>query len=230
MTHGRRPRLLDLFCGAGGAAAGYAAAGFDVIGVDVVPQPRYPYEFRRGSAFDVRDFAEFDAVHASPVCKVHTSLKWFSGPEHTNQIPAVRRLLRRSGLPYVIENVVGAPLHDPALLCGSMFGLAVRRHRLFELGGWTVAAPACDHATQDAVKPYAVLRYHSGRPVVVPSSVVGVYGGGQGLGPGEVALWRQVMEIDWMTRRELAQAIPPAYTRWLGRRLRNHVRGMEAVS
>lgn len=219
-----QPVLLDLFCKAGGAGRGYADAGFEVVGVDIEPQPRYPFRFIQRSAFDVLadpDFmAQFVAVHASPVCKVHTSLKAFSGKHHVDQIPQTRELLDATGLPYVIENVVGAPLNDPVTLCGSMFGLGVRRHRLFELGRWKTTQPACDHAGQNAASPwYPVKRYHSGKPVITPSPVIGVYGGGQGLGDGEVGLWRKAMGIDWMVRDELAQAIPPAYTEWIGRQL-----------
>lgn len=215
------PRLLDLFCKAGGAGRGYADAGFEVVGVDIEPQPRYPYTFHRADAFEVltdRDFvAGFDLIHASPLCKTHTALKAFSARHHQDQVDATRGLLVATDRPYVIENVPGAPLLDPVVLCGSMFGLGVRRHRLFELGRWTVEAPACDHAGQDARSPgYPVRRYHSGRPQIVMSPVVGVYGRGQGLGRGETDLWRRAMRIDWMTRDEMSQAVPPAYTRWIG--------------
>lgn len=223
-------RILDLFCKAGGAGRGYANAGFDVIGVDVEPQPRYPYEFMQASAFDILAdlpfVRTFDAIHASPVCKVHTSLKAFSAAHHEDQIPQTRAMLKDTGLPYIIENVVGAPLNDAVTLCGSMFGLGVRRHRLFEFGHWKTEQPACRHAEQDTASPrYPVKRYHSGQPKIVMSPVIGVFGRGQGLGPGEVDLWRRAMGIDWMTRDELAQAIPPAYTAWLGERLAAHLRG-----
>lgn len=221
-------RILDLFCKAGGAGRGYSDAGFEVEGVDIEPQPRYPYAFHKRSAFDAladRAFmARFDAVHASPVCKVHTSLKAFSAAHHVDQIPQTRAMLEATRLPYIIENVVGAPLVDPIVLCGSMFGLGVRRHRLFEIGRWTAMRPACDHRRQNAASPrYPVKRYHSGRPVITMSPVIGVYGRGQGLGVGEVDLWRKAMGINWMTRDELAQAIPPAYTRWLGDRILTHL-------
>lgn len=219
-----KPRLLDLFCKAGGASRGYHDAGFDVVGVDIEPQPRYPYRFIQRSAFDaLADQAfmtQFDAVHASPVCKVHTVLKAFSGKQHVNQIPQTRELLDTTGLPYVIENVPGAPLINPVTLCGSMFNLGVRRHRLFEVRGWEPIQPPCRHAEQAAVSPsYPVKRYHSGKPIITMSPVIGVFGHGQGLGPGEVDLWRRAMGIDWMTREELSQAIPPIYTEYLGGRL-----------
>lgn len=231
----RRPRLLDLFCKAGGAGRGYVDAGFDVIGVDIEPQPRYPYRFIQASAFDVladREFvAGFDLIHASPVCKVHTSMKAFAAAHHEDQISRTRELLQATGLPYVIENVPGAPLVDPVVLCGSMFDLGVRRHRMFELGRCKAEQPACDHAGQDARSPgYPVKRYHSGQPRIVISPVIGVYGRGQGLGAGEVDLWKKAMGIDWMVRDELSQAIPPAYTEWVGRQVLTQLRVPLAVS
>lgn len=146
-------------------------------------------------------------------------MKAFSAAQHRNLIPATRRRLEASGLPFVIENVPGAPLRADIVLCGSMFGLGVRRHRLFE-SSVPLSAPPCRHADQDAASPgYPVKRYHSGRPVVCRSPVIGVFGGGKGLGRGEVELWRAAMGIGWMSRRELAEAIPPAYTRHIGRQL-----------
>jgi DNA (cytosine-5)-methyltransferase 1 len=223
-----RPRLLDLFCGAGGAGRGYADAGFDVTGVDMVPQRRYPFTFVEADALDVladRAFvASFDAVHASPPCQTYTALRTLAGPDRVGLVGPTRDALAATGLPYVIENVPGAPLVSPLVLCGSMFNLEVRRHRLFELGGWSAPAPSCRHAEQNAASPwYPVRRYHSGVPVTIRSPVIGVYGGGKGMGAGEVNLWRRAMGIAWMTRDELAQAIPPAYTRWLGARLVGHL-------
>ncbi len=216
-----RPRLLDLFSGAGGAAAGYDRAGFDVVGVDIVMQPRYPFEHFVGDALEflAAHGQEFDAIHASPPCKVHTSLRAFSAAHHRDMVESTRAALVATGRPYVIENVPGAPLLNPVVLCGSMFGLGVRRHRLFECGV-PVPAPACDHRGQEASSPsYPVKRYHSGKPVITMSPVIGVFGRGQGLGPGEVDLWRRAMGIDWMVRDELSQAIPPAYSEFIGEQL-----------
>lgn len=215
-------RLLDLYCGAGGAAVGYRRAGFLITGVDLAAQPRYPYQFIRGDALtvlsEIRSGA-YHAIHASPPCKVHTSLKAFSGAQHVDLIGATRDLLISSGLPWIMENVPGAPLVDPVVLCGSSFGLGVRRHRLFE-SNIDLAGLPCDHVGQASSSPgYPVLRYHSGRPVTVMSPVVGVYGRGQGLGAGEVELWKRAMGIDWMTRDEMREAIPPAYTEHLGTQL-----------
>lgn len=216
-----RPRILDLFCGAGGAAMGYHHAGFDVVGVDEVSQPRYPFTFYKGDALGVINWRDFDAVHASPPCKVHTALSVFSSPWHIDLIPQTRKLLESSGLPYVIENVPGAiTLRSDLTLCGSTFKLGVRRHRLFELSGFKVTQPDCDHAGQAAASPkYMVKRYNTGKPIITPSPVIGVYGHGQGLGEGEVQMWRDAMDIQWMVRDELSQAIPPAYTEYIGRQL-----------
>lgn len=214
----RRPLLLDLYCGAGGAGHGYHLAGFDVIGVDLYPQPRYPYRFIRYDAVEFcrRYGAGYDVIHASPPCKVHTTLKAFSGPQWTNMIPATRAALHSTRRPWIMENVPGAPLRSPVVLCGSSFDLGVRRHRLFETTLPLTGAP-CDHRGQAARSPgYPVKRYHSGRPVVTVSPVVGVFGRGQGLGPGEIELWKRAMGIGWMTRDEMREAIPPAYTQWLG--------------
>lgn len=224
-----RPLILDLFSGAGGAAKGYHDAGFDLVGIDRKAMPHYPFPFAKMEALALLrnpDFmSAFAGVHASPPCKTNTSLKHFSGKQHTDMIDETRELLDATGLPYVIENVVGAKhLRNPVMLCGSMFGLGVRRHRLFELGGWTMPQPRCEHKRQVAESPgYPVRRYHGGVVKTIISPVLGVYGGGQGLGEGEVLLWHKAMGIDWMTRRELAEAIPPAYTEHIGRALMAHL-------
>jgi DNA (cytosine-5)-methyltransferase 1 len=213
---GVRPRLLDLFCCAGGASRGYARAGFDVRGVDHVAQPDYPYPFVRANALTA-DLSGFDAVHASPPCKVHTPLRHTARPGlfepvHVDLIGPARELLEASGLPYVIENVPGArpAMIDPVTYCGSSFGLAVRRHRLFE-SNVPLIAPLCNHGSQDVV--------------------LGVYGSGGGDagrkargGGGGVkvsgAAAAAALGIDWTNdQRRLSQAIPPAYTEHIGRQL-----------
>ena len=202
-----RPRLLDLFCGAGGAAMGYHRAGFEVVGVDIAPQPHYPFGFHQDDA--LRALANhgdgFDVIHASPPCPrwSKATRRWGTQDRHPDLIANTRRGLGALGRPYIIENVPGAPLRDPITLCGSQFGLRLRRHRLFESN-----VPLTDAGPHD----------HTYR-------VVGVYGhpGGSsrrdGLTFGGVDEWREAMDIRWMTARELADAIPPAYTEHLGRQL-----------
>lgn len=215
----RAPRLLDLFSGAGGAGYGYHLAGFEVTGVDIRFQHRYPFDFVNADALAYLDeFGhEFDAIHASPPCQAHSAMRTMHNAlPHRDLIPETRRLLQETGRPYVIENVVGAELHDPVLLCGSMFGLGcaggqLLRHRLFE--------------TSFAV-PQMACRHEPGLPVI------GVYGGHvrdrrrrhdsqhRGRETFGIADAEAAMEIDWMTLAELSQAIPPAYTRHLGGLLR----------
>jgi DNA (cytosine-5)-methyltransferase 1 len=194
-----RKRLLDLFCGAGGCAAGYAAAGFEVTGVDILPQPHYPSHFIQADAlaFPLEDF---DVIHASPPCQLYSVTSAIWQREYVDLVPLVRARLAASGKPYVIENVVGAPLPGSILLCDTMFGLGVLRHRLFESNVLLFAPGPCQH--QGTVK--------EGRYV----TVVGKGGNGYTKERGS-----QAMGIDWMTVRELSQAIPPMYTVWIGRQL-----------
>ena len=140
-----KPRLLDLFCCAGAGARGYAAVGFDVVGVDIAAQPRYPYAFVQADAIEAGRIllatGLFAAAHASPPCQAHTDLQKQSKRAYLDFIPQTRELLQSSGLPYIIENVEGAPLLDPVLLCGAMFPeLRVYRHRLFESNGHQLMA------------------------------------------------------------------------------------------
>lgn len=209
-----RPRLLDLFSGAGGCAVGYDRAGFEVVGVDINPQPNFPFEFHQDDALRFLPWAgdDFDAIHASPPCQAHSALKtsWNAG-EHPDLIPATRALLVASGLPYVIENVEGAPLINPIRLCGSALGLPLlRRHRLFECSFPAFGTP-CSH-TMAGPKRFPALdgegRRRGGR-----SAIVGVYGHG---GDKRADLWPEAMGIDWMSRAELTQAIPPRYTEHVG--------------
>ena len=214
-------KLLDLFCCQGGASMGYRQAGFEVVGVDLEPQPHYPFEFIQADVLQLdEDFiAQFDAIAASPPCKVHTSMKAFSSDHWTDLIPQTRAMLIRSGKPYVIENVVGAPLINPVQLCGSMFGLYVRRHRLFE-SNWTITVPECDHEWHERTSPGFLKKdYHGGVPRTYRSSIVSVFGRGEGLGPNEKAIWSREMGIDWMTKDGLRESIPPAYTKYIGDQL-----------
>lgn len=208
----RRPRVLDLFCGAGGASMGYYRAGFEVIGIDIKRQLRYPFPFLQVDALQVT-LSNFDLVHASPPCQsytrtVHITRSTGRMPTGQDLLEPTRRRLQMWGGPYIIENVEGAPLWDPILLCGSMFGLGVRRHRLFETnipGLMDSIDLECDHATQ--------------------GKVVGVYGKKGNKIPGgaqvarSVAEAKEVMGISWMTQwDELREAIPPAYTNYLAKK------------
>lgn len=207
-------RLLDLFCGAGGAGEGYRRAGFAVTGVDIRPMPRNPHRFIQADALEyLRDHGgEYDAIHASPPCQAHCDLKhMWNAKQHKDLIGPTRELLKATGKPYIIENVEGAPLFSPVILCGTMFSLGsgdaeLWRHRLFELSWGHVPAPPCQHRR----KP----------------RVIGVYGGhgrdrrrtvnAQDYSTDQR---REAMGIDWMTGTELSQAIPPAYTEYLGEKL-----------
>jgi DNA (cytosine-5)-methyltransferase 1 len=205
-------RLLDLFCGAGGAAMGYHRAGFEVVGVDIAPQPHYPFEFVQADALEY-PLAEFDAIHASPPCQHYAGITALTGKpdEHPDLIAPVRERLRGTGVPYVIENVEGARRKMRALpLCGSSFGLDVRRHRYFETN-WLLLVPRCSHHLQ---QPRFRSLDKRGSGV---SRVVGVHGHVNYAGEGEIRA--RAMGIDWMTQDELVEAIPPAYTEFIGKAL-----------
>lgn len=218
-----RPRLLDLFSCAGGAGVGYHRAGFDVVGVDIDPQPRYPFEFHQGDAlaFLAEHGREFDAIHASPPCQGYTALAAVHGNSHPMLIPAVRELLDAVGRPYVIENVAGAPVRKDIRLCGEQFGLGVIRHRYFECGGWVPASlPHRPH--RGRVRGWRHGQYFDGPYLAVH---------GEGGGKGSVAEWQQAMGIDWTdVRREIAEAIPPAYTEFMGRQLLRVVQDLKEIA
>jgi len=219
-----RPRLLDLFCGAGGCSVGYERAGFDVTGVDNDPHPAYPFEFVQADALQVlgaRGFlAGFDVIHASPPCQAYSALGSMHDNEHPELVEPVREALLEWGGTYVIENVVGSPLINPLMLCGSEFGLGatcrdgkyrqLRRHRLFESNAWLMGAGSCQHRGES----------------------VGVYGhGGSGLSPenrrgyqATAAEGAEAMGIDWMRHYDVVQAIPPAYTEHIGGQLIDQLR------
>ena len=206
----RKPRLLDLFCGTGGCAKGYHEAGFEVVGVDIVDQPHYPYTFIKADALTF-PLDGFDVIHASPVCKGYTELNYAGKEKHERLILPVKERLKQSGKIFVIENVSGARLELPGslTLCGSMFGLAIRRHRLFESNILLFAPCACQHDRDF----YSIHGHH-------------VWNRAKRSLPRKDGRWRpgyatfdegtKAMGIDWMVHKELTQAIPPAYTRWIG--------------
>lgn len=212
-----RPRILDLFCGAGGAAMGYHRAGFDVVGVDLHPQPRYPFEFIQADAIEYlsETMAEgFDLIHASPPCQFYSRLRtlpWLKDKVYWDSIPPTRAALEAVGKPYVIENVEGAPV-DGITLCGTMFGLQwedgtpLYRHRPFETPIFMLAPGHPKH--MHTLVPGRLLK---GRARLNNGYVIGGHQNGlRAMG---------AMGIDWMTGSELSQAIPPAYTEWIGTQL-----------
>lgn len=208
----KRPLLLDLFCGAGGAAMGYYRAGFDVVGVDIKPQPRYPFEFIQGDALNPPvDMDRFDAIHASPPCQKYSAATRHLAKDSPKLIEPIRTLLKTTDLPFVIENTPGASLLNPIVLCGLAFPeLQVKRHRQFE-SNIALLAPECgDHS-----RNYFVVFGHECRDRQ-HGHVTGR--------KNNLATGRQAMGIDWMTRGELSQSIPPAYTEFIGRQLFTYLR------
>lgn len=191
-----RWKLLDGFCKAGGAGVGYHRAGFNVVGVDIEPQRNYPFDFVQADFFEfVTEYGrEFDAIHASPPCQAYTKLRVIHKKNHPDLVAATRSALEATGKPWIIENVECAPIRPDFVLCGSHFGLKVRRHRLFETswGGFSLLPP-CDHR--------GLLSYEH---------------------KGERA-YADAMECPWMTNREGRQAIPPAYTEYIGTQLLLHM-------
>jgi len=205
-----RPRLLDLYCCQGGAGMGYHRAGFDVVGVDIDPQPRYPFEFVQGDAIEYlkRNGSYYDAVHASPPCQAHTNAQKIMGNEHPELIEPTRNVLLELGIPYVIENVPGAPVLDPVELCGAMFGLGTYRHRLFETNFRVVVPAHPEHlsrTTKMGRKPVDGEMMH----------IVGNFSG--------VEKAKKAMGIDWMNRDGLRESIPPAYSEYIGKQLMEEV-------
>ena len=220
----RKPRLLDLFCCAGGAGKGYADAGFEVVGVDIDPQPNYPLEFHQADAIEfVRDHGhEFDAIHASPPCQTFSRTKTLHDNEHPDLIKPTRDALVASGKPWVMENVVGAPLIDPIKLSGQHFNmtapdvdgvpLKLVRHRLFE-SNILLRVPDS---------------FHANRHIQTAS----IYGAGGGWTPRHrdnpdrrggyiphTDVIKKLLGIDWMTKHEMSQSIPPVFTEWVGRQI-----------
>jgi DNA (cytosine-5)-methyltransferase 1 len=224
-----KPRLLDLFCGAGGAGMGYHQAGFDVVGVDINPQPRYPFHFVQMDAFyflrllingatpSGHLFSEFSAIHASPPCQAYSVAaqgQRNAGKEYPDLLAPTRERLTEAGIPWVIENVPGAPMRPDYKLCGCQVGLELRRERWFETSwhGYQLSPP-CHH-------PYPVPSVVGhGTPTWVREKL--------GYNP-TIADYRRCMGIDWMNRDELSLAIPPAFTRFVGEQLMAHLQAVAA--
>ena len=221
-----KPKLLDLFCGAGGAGYGYKQAGFHVTGVDINPQPDYAgNEFIQGDAlaYLAAHGHEYDAIHASPPCQASSALTKGTnkGREYLNLIPATRALLALHNKPTVIENVQGSDLRRDLTLCGEMFDLRVIRHRYFELTGFPyLPTPHKPHRGR-------VAGYRHGEWFDGP--YFAVYG--EGGGKGTVAQWQEAMGIPWTNnRKSIAEAIPPAYTRFIGGQIIAHIRTQEVLA
>lgn len=223
-------KLLDLFCGAGGAAMGYYQAGFtDITGIDIKPQKRYPFKFVQGDALEYLEKfgAEYDVIHASPPCQgysltIHIHKNSSKKKKHLKLIEPVRKLLQATGKPYIIENVSGARSHliNPLMLCGTMFGLQTFRHRYFEINPSIIFAPfTCYHwgktlSNNAKVKNRRVVQSFN------LASFITIAGHDYKLSDGKIA-----MGIDWMTRDELNEAIPPIFTKWIGERLLEILQG-----
>lgn len=205
-----KPRLLDGCSKAGGAGKGYQNAGFYVVGVDIEPQPRnIADEFIQADILEYLEAHghEYDFIHVSPPCQEYSVTKTLHDKTYPKLIDPIRKLLIEIGKPYVIENVQGArrDMINPLLLCGSMFGLAVQRHRLFESNMPLVAPSPCCHVGRAARRG----EYDRGQGGIITVA-------GHNFNASVAA---KAMGIDWMNHDELAQAIPPAYTEWIGKQL-----------
>ncbi len=208
-----KPKLLDLYCKAGGASMGYHLAGFEVVGIDNKKQKRYPFEFIQADALEVLQdidyLKSFDVLAGSPPCQTHSITQHLRNAQgkttdKIDLIPQTREGFIKSGKPYIIENVPGSPLVNPVVVCGSSFNLKVRRHRLFE-SNLELIGSVCDHKTQ-------------GRPVGIYGSMRDeIPNGGRTAKSIEQA--REAMGIDWMIWGELVEAIPPIYTKYLGEQI-----------
>lgn len=221
-------KALDLFCKAGGASMGLHQAGFEVVGVDIEPQKNYPFVFLQGDCLKINaDRArQFDLIWASPPCQAHSALKVLhNARKHPDLIPQTRELLKAIGKPYVIENVVGAPLINPTRLCGTMFGLGVkdadlRRHRIFETS-FMVEPLQCNHGARATIGVYGGHIRNRKRTIaptghdLIANSAARRANREAGYPDFTIADGYEAMGIDWMVRDELSQAIPPAYSKYL---------------
>lgn len=206
-------KILDLYCGAGGAAMGLHKVGFITVGIDTIEQPNYPFEFIKGDALDA-DLNDYDAYWASPPCQAYSwaaSLHRNRGKIYPDLIIATRERLLKTDKPFVIENVIGAPLRKDLLLCGTMFNLNIIRHRIFETEKFYV--PQCFHPNHKrAVEIQTKNKNYTKRAQYC--SVAGHGGHGSSF---KYEDWKIAMDIDWMTKEELVQAVPPAYSEYIGK-------------
>jgi DNA (cytosine-5)-methyltransferase 1 len=210
-----KPRVLDLFCGAGGAAIGYHRAGFSVVGVDIEPQPNYPFCFLEGDALSV-EFSSFDLIHASPPCQ-----RWSTATPnkkiHPDFLRPIQERLKNQEIPYIIENVVGAPLLNPILLCGLLFPeLRVLRHRLFECS-FDIPQPKLDCENHPILYSNDKKSKYFGQ-LNEWTDYLGVYGGNH----ASINACRDAMGLYHTTRKELSEAIPPPYTQFIGEYFLKH--------
>jgi len=213
---GRRPHLLDLFCGAGGCAKGYHDAGFDVVGVDIADQPHYPYEFHKADALTF-PLDGFDVIHASPPCQDYSSASHYGGKKESTYprlLEPMRKRLLATGKPWILENVAGAmsDMLNPVMLCGTSLGLRVQRHRYFESNYILFAAGPCRHRPFDVsvrckrfeyLGAYQDMLTAKGQSVKRPPYC-------------RIDRAKMAMGIDWMNGHELGESVPPLYTKWLG--------------
>lgn len=202
--------VLDTFCKAGGSSKGWVDAGYEVVGVDIEPQPHYPYEFHLGDAieFIYKYGSEFFIVYGGPPCQRYSSITRTAGTSsnHPDLIAPTRKAMQSTGRPYIIENVPGAPLINPIMLCGTMFGILEIRHRYFECNpAINVSPPPCNHH-----RP--VVKH--GRPPDRTKHFHGITGHFS-----DVEWAREIRGTPWMNQEELAEAIPPHYTKWLGKHI-----------
>lgn len=205
-----QPKLLDLYCGAGGAGYGYHMAGFDVVGVDIIKQKHYPFEQINCDAIEYckAHHEEYDSIHASPPCQAYTRARKLQGNKHPKLLEATRRALIETRKPYVIENVPGAPLINPTMLCGQMFEMELYRHRLFETN---FNLDLILHP-QHCVPQVKMGRMSKNGEYL---QMVGHFAG--------VDLARKITGCHWMNQYELAQSIPPQYTEWIGKQMKAYV-------
>jgi DNA (cytosine-5)-methyltransferase 1 len=232
----KKYQLLDLFCGAGGAAMGYYRAGFEVVGVDIKPQPHYPFELIEMDAFEFLEryfnggWGDFDAIHASPPCQAYSLIRksLWKKRNHPDCISMVRGWIQSTDKPYIIENVPSSPLKNYLVLCGSSFGLVarcddgrlrqLRRHRRFESNILLMGLP-CEHNGE----PIGVYGHGGGQHKTVWN-----HGKNRGY-MGSIRERKTAMGIDWMNNAELSQAIPPAYTEWIGKQLIKYLESKAAL-